>query len=64
MPKPLTLQTPQQAAAAWGVTPQLVRRWATEGRIPGASQFAGRWQIPAGTERPAALTTRPNRRKK
>jgi excisionase family DNA binding protein len=34
------------AAARLGVHARTVRRWAKDGRIPGAVQYAGAWHIP------------------
>mgnify|MGYP000854762012 CR=1 FL=1 len=57
MPAPLTVSA---AAARWGVTPSLVRRWCREGRIRGAVRVGPRaWVIPADAQRPAAARSRP-----
>lgn len=42
----------KEAAALWGVSIQMVRRYCKEGEIEGAVQENGIWQIPLGTEKP------------
>ena len=44
----------KEAAALWGVSIQMVRRYCKEGEIEGAIQESGSWQIPFGTEKPGA----------
>ena len=43
-----------QAAEAWGVSVQFVRRCCNEGKIPEAVQKDGNWLIPEGTRKPCS----------
>ena len=47
----------KEAAAQWGVTIQMVRRYCQKGMIPQVIQENGGWRIPEGTPRPG--TTAP-----
>ena len=47
------------AAENWGVTSQTVRNWVEDDHIPGAIKVAGRWLIPADSERPDLPKGRP-----
>ena len=47
----------KEAAAQWGVTIQMVRRYCQKGMIPQVIQENGGWRIPEGTARPG--TTEP-----
>ena len=42
----------KEAAAQWGVTIQMVRRYCQKGMIPQVIQENGGWRIPEGTVRP------------
>ena len=42
----------KEAAAQWGVTIQMVRRYCQKGMIPRVIQENGGWRIPEGTPRP------------
>jgi hypothetical protein len=42
----------KEAAAQWGVTIQMVRRYCQKGMIPQVIQENGGWKIPEGTVRP------------
>ena len=42
----------KEAAAQWGVTIQMVRRYCQKGMIPQVTQENGGWRIPEGTVRP------------
>ena len=42
----------KEAAAQWGVTIQMVRRYCQKGMIPQVIQETGGWRIPEGTPRP------------
>ena len=42
----------KEAAAQWGVTIQMVRRYCQKGMIPQVIQENGGWKIPEGTPRP------------
>ena len=42
----------KEIAQIWGVTVQTVRRYCSEGKIPGAVQSMHGWQIPASANRP------------
>jgi hypothetical protein len=42
----------KEAAAQWGVTIQMVRRYCQKGMIPQVVQENGGWRIPVGTPRP------------
>ena len=42
----------KEAAALWGVSIQMVRRYCKDGEIEGAVQENGIWRIPLGTEKP------------
>lgn len=42
----------KEAAAQWGVTIQMVRRYCQKGMIPQVIQENGGWRIPEGTLRP------------
>ena len=44
--------TVSEAAARWGISERLVQRYCTQGRIPGAAKFSGRWAIPADAAKP------------
>ena len=44
----------KEAAAQWGVTIQMVRRYCQKGMIPQVIQENGGWRIPEGTVRPGA----------
>ena len=44
----------KEAAAQWGVSIQMVRRYCQNGLIPQVIQENGGWRIPEGTERPNA----------
>lgn len=46
--------TPREAAEAWGVSVQFVRRCCNEGKIPEAVQKDGNWLIPEGTWKPGS----------
>lgn len=46
--------TPREAAEAWGVSVQFVRRCCNEGKIPEAVQKDGNWVIPEGTRKPGS----------
>ncbi len=51
----------QDAALAWCVSEQLVRRYCREGRIPGAIQKDGTWSIPIGAKKPGQPVAAPQR---
>ena len=42
----------KEAAAQWGVTIQMVRRYCQKGMVPQVIQENGYWKIPVGTNRP------------
>ena len=42
----------KEAAAQWGVTIQMVRRYCQKGMVPQVVQENGGWRIPVGTPRP------------
>ena len=42
----------KEAANAWGVTIQMVRRYCQKGMVPKVTQENGGWRIPMGTPRP------------
>lgn len=46
----------KEAAAQWGVTIQMVRRYCQKGMIPQVIQENGSWRIPEGAERPSTQT--------
>ena len=48
----------KQAAEMWGVSQDTVRRWCTEGKVPGATQDKKRspWHIPSDAECPKNKT--------
>lgn len=48
------MKTASQAAQQWAVSPQRVRVWLKEGRIPGAVKIGRDWLIPADAQRPQA----------
>ena len=46
--------TTRETAVKWGVSRQMVLKYATGGHIPGAILKDGRWMIPENTEKPGA----------
>ncbi len=46
--------TTRETATKWGVSRQMVLKYATGGHIPGAILKDGRWMIPENTEKPGA----------
>lgn len=51
--------TVRQVAERWGISPQAVTAQAASGRIPGARKEKGKWQIPAGADKPSDRRRRP-----
>lgn len=43
----------KDAAQRWGVSPRLVQRMLSEGRIQGARKCGSVWLLPADAEKPA-----------
>ena len=44
----------KEAAAQWGVTIQMARRYCQKGMVPQVIQENGGWRIPVGTQHPGA----------
>ena len=44
--------TIREMAEKWNLTPRMVQKWCSEGRIPGASKFGKVWAIPENADRP------------
>ncbi len=42
----------KEAAERWDVTVRMVQRMCVDGRITGATRFAGSWAIPENTVKP------------
>ena len=52
--------TTRETAVKWGVSRQMVLKYATGGHIPGAILKDGRWMIPENTEQHASSNEFPD----
>ena len=52
-------KTIKEISELWGVSPAMIRKYCSQGRIPGAKRETGGWMIPSKSEKPEASSTSP-----